>query len=169
MTTKSKAKPATKTKKPASPKASAPKAARSPKGGTKALDHHEPSPKEIANDANLAAYAASENVPVDKAIRAAKSAKSAGSGKAAKEPKPAGPKRASALDAAALVLSASPTPMRAKDMIAAMEAKGLWKSPGGKTPEATLYSAIVRDIQAKKKQSRFTKVDRGFFAATKGA
>ena len=39
-------------------------------------------------------------------------------------------------------------PMRAKEMIAAMEAKGLWTSPGGKTPEATLYAAIIREIAA---------------------
>jgi hypothetical protein len=56
--------------------------------------------------------------------------------------------------------------MRAKDMIAAVEAKGLWKSPGGKTPEATLYAAIIREIAAKGKDARFKKHERGVFVAS---
>ena len=86
--------------------------------------------------------------------------------KPAKEPKP---KRVSALDAAAQVLAASEVPMRAKEMIAAMEAKGLWTSPGGKTPEATLYAAIIREIAAKGTAARFKKHERGVFVAGKGA
>ena len=74
-------------------------------------------------------------------------------------------KRLSALDAAAQVLKASAVPMRATEMIAAMEAKGLWKSPGGKTPEATLYAAIIREIAAKGDAARFKKADRGLFVA----
>ena len=92
--------------------------------------------------------------------------------KAAKAPKPAKeakPKRVSALNAAATVLAASEVPMRAKEMIAAMEAKGLWKSPGGKTPEATLYAAIIREIAAKGTAARFKKHERGVFVAGKGA
>ena len=77
-------------------------------------------------------------------------------------------KRVSALDAAAQLLAASEVPMRAKEMIAAMEAKGLWKSPGGKTPEATLYAAIIREIAAKGTAARFKKHERGVFVATKG-
>jgi hypothetical protein len=92
--------------------------------------------------------------------------------KQAKAPKPAKetkPKRVSALDAAAQVLAASEVPMRAKEMIAAMEAKGLWKSPGGKTPEATLYAAIIREIAAKGTAARFNKHERGVFVAGKNA
>lgn len=92
--------------------------------------------------------------------------------KAAMAPKPAKaakPKRVSALDAAAQVLAASEVPMRAKEMIAQMEAKGLWKSPGGKTPEATLYAAIIRKIAAKGDKARFKKHERGVFVAGKGA
>ncbi|MBX3497768.1 MAG: winged helix-turn-helix domain-containing protein, partial [Parvibaculum sp.] len=77
------------------------------------------------------------------------------------------PKRVSALDAAATVLAASQGPMRAKEMIAAMEAKGLWRSPGGKTPEATLYAAIIREIAAKGTAARFKKHERGVFVAGK--
>ncbi|MBX3408081.1 MAG: winged helix-turn-helix domain-containing protein [Phycisphaeraceae bacterium] len=79
------------------------------------------------------------------------------------------PKRMGVLDAAAQVLAASKVPMRATEMIAAVEAKGLWKSPGGKTPEATLYAAIIREIAAKGKDARFKKHERGVFVATNHA
>jgi hypothetical protein len=55
--------------------------------------------------------------------------------------------------------------MNAKQMIDAMAAKGLWTSPGGKTPHATLYSAILREVGTKGKDARFKKTDRGRFAA----
>lgn len=55
--------------------------------------------------------------------------------------------------------------MKAKEMVALMEAKGLWTSPGGKTPEATLYAAIIREITAKGDQARFRKHERGVFVA----
>lgn len=94
-----------------------------------------------------------------------KSAKPPKAAKAVKPAKDARPKRVSALDAAAQVLAASELPMRAKEMIAAMEAKGLWKSPGGKTPEATLYAAIIREIAAKGTAARFKRHERGVFVA----
>ncbi len=70
----------------------------------------------------------------------------------------------SALDAAAKVLGEAKQPMNTKEMIDAMAAKGYWNSPGGKTPAATLYSAILRECQKKGKDARFKKVDRGRFA-----
>jgi hypothetical protein len=76
-------------------------------------------------------------------------------------------KKLSAIDAAAQVLAASKEPMNAKEMIEQMASKGLWTSPGGKTPWATLYSAIIREIATKGKESRFVKKDRGQFAAKK--
>ena len=79
------------------------------------------------------------------------------------------PKRTSALDAAAKVLAASKEPMRAKDLIAAMAEQGLWSSPNGKTPEATLYAAMIREIAAKGSDARFRKVERGMFAAGDGS
>ncbi|MBX3316468.1 MAG: winged helix-turn-helix domain-containing protein [Phycisphaeraceae bacterium] len=88
---------------------------------------------------------------------------------AAKPAKPAKAKRISALDAAAKVLAESDRPLRAIDMIEVMHAKGLWTSPGGKTPEATLYAAITREIAAKGTDARFKKVDRGMFASTPAA
>jgi len=77
------------------------------------------------------------------------------------EPKP---KRPSGLDAAAQVLEEAGQPMTAKQIVAAAEAKGYWRSPGGKTPDRTLYAAIAREIAAKGADSRFRKVERGKFA-----
>jgi len=81
----------------------------------------------------------------------------------AKKEKAEKPKRVSALNAAAEVLKASEAPMRAKEMIDAMSARGLWSSPNGKTPEATLYAAIIREISTKGAESRFRKTERGLF------
>ncbi len=100
-----------------------------------------------------------------KAPKAEKAAKPPQAPKAPKAPKEKKPKRVSALDAAAQVIAKSDKPMRAVDMIAQMEAKGLWTSPGGKTPGATLYAAIIREIAAKGKEARFAKHDRGLFIA----
>ena len=55
-------------------------------------------------------------------------------------------------------------PMNTKALIETMSARKLWNSPGGKTPHATLYSAIVREIAVKRKEARFKKTDWGHFA-----
>jgi hypothetical protein len=78
--------------------------------------------------------------------------------------KPAVKKKLSALDAAAQVLADSKQAMTTKEMIEQMAAKKLWTSPGGATPHATLYSAILREINAKGKDARFKKTERGKFA-----
>jgi hypothetical protein len=109
------------------------------------------------------------NAPAPIAAKTAKNTKPATERKASQEAKPKPAKRLSALDAAAQVLAASEVPMRAKEMIAAMEAKGLWRSPGGKTPEATLYAAIIREIAAKGTAARFKKHERGVFVAGKAS
>jgi hypothetical protein len=54
--------------------------------------------------------------------------------------------------------------MTCQEMIEAMAAKGYWSSPGGKTPQATLYAAVAREITTKGVHSRFVKADRGKFA-----
>jgi short subunit dehydrogenase-like uncharacterized protein len=69
----------------------------------------------------------------------------------------------SQLDAAAKVLGEAIEPMTTKQMVEAMTARGYWTSPGGKTPHATLYSAILRELQAKGEAGRFIKTDRGHF------
>jgi hypothetical protein len=78
--------------------------------------------------------------------------------------KPTGEKKLSALDAAAKVLGETGQPMTSQEMIAAMAEKGYWTSPGGKTPHATLYAAIAREVNIKGKDARFKKTDRGKFA-----
>ncbi len=70
----------------------------------------------------------------------------------------------SALDGAVKVLAEARQAMTCREMIDAMAAKGYWTSPAGQTPHATLYSAIVRQIGAKGKDTRFQKTERGKFA-----
>jgi hypothetical protein len=72
-------------------------------------------------------------------------------------------KKVSALDAAAKVLGETGQAMTCKELVAAMATKGYWTSPGGKTPEATLYSAVLRELQTKGEQARFVKAERGKF------
>jgi hypothetical protein len=70
----------------------------------------------------------------------------------------------SALDAAAKVLAETGQAMNCRQLIAAMAAKGYWASPTGQTPSATLYSGILREMQAKGDHARFVKTARGQFA-----
>jgi hypothetical protein len=63
---------------------------------------------------------------------------------------------------AARVLAEAGEPMTCQEMIDAMAAKKYWASPGGKTPSATLYSAILREL-SKGSESRFVKTERGKF------
>src|SRR5439155_3768876 len=72
----------------------------------------------------------------------------------------------SCLNAAAKVLAEKGEPMTCKEMTEVMAAKGYWTTPGGKTPHATLYSSIAREIRDKGKESRFKKSERGKFAST---
>ncbi len=85
--------------------------------------------------------------------------------KAPEKAKSAG--KMSALDAAAKVLTESGEAMTTKQMIEAMAAKNYWTSPGGATPHATLYSALLREINTKGKDARFVKTERGKFAVKK--
>jgi hypothetical protein len=89
------------------------------------------------------------------------------SGNRPKATKALRPKRPSALDAAAQILADANKPMKAKELTEQMAAKGLWKSPSGKTPEATLYAAIIREIAAKGAKARFRKYARGLFETSK--
>jgi len=73
-------------------------------------------------------------------------------------------KKISALDAAALVLVETGQAMTCKEMIDTMAAKGYWTSPGGRTPHATLYSGILKEINLKGGDARFKKTGRGKFA-----
>ena len=103
---------------------------------------------------------AGKDAKADNAPKADKAKKSR-----ARKAKADKPKRISGLDAAATVLEETGQPMTTKEMVEVAEAKGYWKSPGGKTPHATIVSAIIREIAKKGDTSRFVKTDRGRFAA----
>jgi hypothetical protein len=90
------------------------------------------------------------------------SSKKAGSKKAKPE---AAEKKMSALDAAAKVLEQKGTAMTCQELIGVMAAKGYWSSPGGKTPSATLYAGMIKEIETKGAESRFKKTAPGRFAA----
>jgi hypothetical protein len=100
-----------------------------------------------------------------KAAKAPKApAQKAAPAPAGKSAGPAQPQKLSALDAAAKVLGETGKAMNCQELIEAMAAKGYWKSPAGKTPSATLYASIIKEIASKGKESRFQKTDRGRFA-----
>ena len=82
---------------------------------------------------------------------------------AAPSPK-AVPRKGLGLLSAAAVLERSDAPMSVKAMIEAAKSDGLWSPGSGKTPEQTLYSAIIREIRDKGNASRFRKEGRGLFA-----
>lgn len=105
-------------------------------------------------------------VPLSKAMPAKKATKGkkpkAAPAKVAK-PNSDKPKRPSGLDSAAQILKTTGEPMRCKDLVDKMLADGLWKT-NGKTPAATIYAAILREITTKGSDTRFKKTDRGLFA-----
>ena len=86
---------------------------------------------------------------------------------AAPSPKAVPQKGLGLLSAAAAVLERSDAPMSVKAMIEAAKSEGLWTPGAGKTPEQTLYSAIIREIKDKGDQSRFRKEGRGLFSFAK--
>ena len=69
----------------------------------------------------------------------------------------------SGLDAAAKVLEEAGEPLSCKAIVERAFEKGYWRSEG-KTPHATVYSAILREMQKKGDGARFRKVERGKFA-----
>jgi hypothetical protein len=105
--------------------------------------------KSIQHQNAQAAKAKANAVPAPKAGRAKKEAKA---------------KKLSALDAAAKVLGETGQQMNCQELILTMAEKGYWKSPGGQTPAATLYSAILREMKTKGRETRFKKTERGKFA-----
>ncbi|OHB44354.1 MAG: hypothetical protein A2Y13_09240 [Planctomycetes bacterium GWC2_45_44] len=70
------------------------------------------------------------------------------------------------LSAAVRVLEEAAEPLNCKNMVNLMLGKGYWKT-NGKTPSATIYSAIAREIKAKGDNSRFRKTERGKFMLAK--
>jgi HB1, ASXL, restriction endonuclease HTH domain len=107
---------------------------------------------------------AKKTTKAPRTTKAAKKAKAPKAAKAARAKKtaPVTGKKMSLIDAAAVVL-ADGEPRNAKQMIAAISAKGLWSSPAGKTPHATLYADIIKEIATKGKDARFKKTEPGKF------
>jgi len=71
----------------------------------------------------------------------------------------------SLLDAAVQLLGQAAEPMRCQDLVDQARESGLWAPKrGGKTPDRTLYAAILREINTKGDTSRFRKAERGRFA-----
>lgn len=68
----------------------------------------------------------------------------------------------SGLDAAAKILADAGEALNCKTIVERAMEKGLWKT-GGKTPGATVYAAIIREIAKKGGESRFQKAERGMF------
>ena len=118
-------------------------------------------PKDSAKASAPKKKASKARAKTAKQPKKTKAGKSAAKKTATKKAKP---KRVSAIDAAAQVLAKADKPMSAKDLISTMAEQGLWSSPNGKTPHATLYAAIFREIAKKGAEARFEQVDRGLFA-----
>ena len=72
-------------------------------------------------------------------------------------PNAEGKSKLSLLSAAAAVLAESDEPLNCKRMIELAKERGLWTPGAGKTPEQTLYSAIMREIKDKGDAARFRK------------
>lgn len=87
--------------------------------------------------------------------------------KAAKAPKKAAKpanEGMSGLDAAALVLKEAKAPMTAKEVVAEIQRRNLAPKLGGKTPDATIYAAMLTEIKKKGEASRFGKNGPSFIA-----
>ena len=125
-------------------------------------DHEVPTAKEVAN----ATHAATTPTTKSKAKRgnAEKPPKAKGARDTPKREAKA--KRPSGIDLAAKVLASAKEPLNAKTIAERVLAAG-W-STSGKTPHATLYAAMIREIAAKGKDARFKKTERGLFTAASG-
>jgi len=104
-----------------------------------------------ATDAKGESEASTKATPASNATRAKRAAK------------PNKPKRVSGLDLAAKVLAEATEPLQAKAIAERAIAAG-WKT-SGKTPHATLYAAMIREIARTGDAARFKKTDRGLFVA----
>ena len=111
--------------------------------------------------ANGEPLAATESTAASATVPASNAPKTA---PASPSPRAVTPKGLSLVCAAAAVLERSAAPLSVKAMIDAAKAQGLWTPRAGKTPEQTLYSAIIREIRDKGSASRFRKEGRGLFS-----
>lgn len=135
-----------------------------PKGPTKTLPHPPATSGTHGKKATKPATKATSTKKATRGQRAPQTPKPATPAPPAPPDSPASKgKRAGVLEAAVRVLKAAKKPMRCRQIVEVALAKGYWKTTG-KTPAATLSSAMLREIQTKGKVSRFRKVERGLFA-----
>ena len=113
----------------------------------------------------IAEKGAKPDPELDAAVKAAEESRKA---KKAKAAKPKGERKPGILTLATDVLKDAKAPMDCKAIVEKVLAKGLWQTKG-KTPAATLYAAIIREIATKGKDARFRKTDRGLFELTAAA
>lgn len=122
-------------------------------------------PGHLGEDGNAMAELDARDRAEDGAAKAAAPEAATSTSKTRRTPKadPEGqPRKMSGLDAAHAVLLEADEPLQAATMVERMIGQGLW-STTGKTPAATIYAAIIREIEAKGGDSRFKKTDRGLF------
>jgi len=131
-------------------------------GGERAMSQTTKTKK--APQARTAATPAKSKPKTDTAARTTKAATRAKREATADTAK----KRTGILDAAAQILAKAKEPMGCKAIVETAIESGAWKT-NGRTPQATLYAAITREISKKGKDARFEKVDRGRFQIRKGA
>jgi len=140
---------------------------------TNPLEAHYRAQKDVAKTEKAAKVAAMRKEVAEKVAQpdpeldaAVKAAEEGRRAKKAKAAKPKGERKPSLLTLAADVLKDAKAPMDCKAIVEKVLAKGLWQTKG-KTPAATLYAAIIREIAAKDKDARFKKVERGQFATAR--
>lgn len=124
-------------------------------------DHEVPTAREVANATHAATPAKAKRGRTEKGPKTTSVAK--GSKPAKGEAKV---KRPSGLDLAAKVLASAREPLNAKAIAERVLAAG-W-STSGKTPHATLYAAMIREIAARGRDARFRKTERGLFTVATG-
>jgi len=124
-----------------------------------------PLAKAAARQADETPHAARGAKKAEKATKATKAARGRDTAQqgAPQAQETAKARKPSLLNEAVAVLKESGQPMNAKAMVEAVLAKGQWATKG-KTPAATLYAAIIREIAKKGDDARFRKVERGQFA-----
>lgn len=160
MSPNAKPRTATQILKPAKRKPTITKATKAPRSPTT------PTPAKVVGGAESPqAIAATPHNAPSSPTNAASQTKSRGKEKPLVSQDP-NPKKVGALEAAAMVLAEAKQPMNTKEIYAAIESAKLWKT-FGKTPDATLYAAIIREIASKGDQSRFRKAERGRFTLAK--
>ena len=79
---------------------------------------------------------------------------------------PGAPRGISLLTAAANLLAENGLTMNCTQIVKELADKGIWQSLNGKTPAATLYSAIGTEIRAKGDQARFVCEGKGQYRAS---